>query len=197
MAKRTGLRRRIALDVGWAEADPVDTVEVGDHLVPRVIDVVFAGADGQPRLEMRIDSSSGVPQCRELHLVAAEGGREVRPTDLRLVTTEVWKETIVPLFMDPITQRGPGGAVTAVSYAPDTNADHYKRAKAALRQAKRADRRKVTPELLRRVAEVYAQNELRPAEAVRDAFVVSGRTAYRYIRLAREQGYLTERRDKS
>ncbi len=190
------VRRVVKLDVGWAESDELDTVEVGDRLVARSIRVTFPGADGQPQLEMTIDSSSGVPRCAELRLVAVEGGREVRTTDLRLVAVEDWIEVVVPAFMDEITERS-GGGITAVTRVADSDADYSKKARRVLRQARRADRRKVTPELLRKVAEVYTGNEPRPAEAVEVAFVVSARTAYRYIKLARVAGFIDEKRSES
>lgn len=63
-------------------------------------------------------------------------------------------------------------------------------AKRVLRQVRRTDRRKMTPEVLQRVAETYMSDDLRPVEAVRTAFGVSERTAYRYAELARDAGYL-------
>ena len=45
-------------------------------------------------------------------------------------------------------------------------------------------------DLLRRVAEVYESEELRPAEAVQLAFGVADRTAFRYIAEARKRGLL-------
>jgi hypothetical protein len=191
--QKVGVRRRIPLNFGWVEADELDTVEVGDHLMPRLIDIVFPGADGQPRLEATIDSSSGVPRCTALHLTTGEGGREVRTTDLRAVELESWIEAVVPLYMAEITERHPGGGVSAVIRTADTDADDYKRAKAALRRTRRNDRRKVTPEVLRKVARTYASDPLRPAEAVEVAFDVSTRTAYRYIQLARDGGYLEDK----
>jgi hypothetical protein len=184
-------KRRVEFDVGWAEADLFGkTIEVGDHLVPEQINVTFPGSEGQPQLELTIDSSSGVSRCTKALL----SGPEVRTHDFREVNLETWIELIVPLFMDEIVERGTanGGRaqVKAVIRRADMDAGYTKAAKKELQKARRAARRKVTPELLKRVAATYRSDEARPARAVQTAFMVSPRTAYRYISEARRLGLL-------
>jgi hypothetical protein len=53
------------------------------------------------------------------------------------------------------------------------------------------ERRRVTSALLAKVADIYANEADRPAAAVRAAFGCSERTAFRYIKLAREAGALS------
>ena len=188
------MRRRVDLTVGWAETEnDFDHVEIGDRLVARLIHVNFPGSGGQPALEMTIDSSSGVPRCTELRIASTDGGREVRTADVRAVAVENWIEAITPVFMDEITERGADGSISSVVRVADSDADYTRKARTVLREARRSGRRKVTPAFLKRVAEVYLSEDDRPAENVELAFGVSARTAFRYISLAREQGFLEER----
>lgn len=189
------VRSRIDLEVGWAEADLLGrTVDVGGHEVPDLIFVTFPGVDTQPKLELTIDSSSGVPRCVDLRVSSTAGGREVRTYDLRQVDLATWIEAIVPLFMSEIVERrtSPDGLVQtkSVQRVADSDAAYTKVAKKELQKSLRASRRKITPELLKRVAGVYRSDEARPAHAVQTAFRVSPRTAYRYIEEARKQGFL-------
>lgn len=180
--------KRVSLNVGWADGDG-EMVRVGDRLVHGLIRVTFPGAAGQPRLEAVIDSTAGVPRCTDLRLVAVDGGREVRSTDLRSVEVETLLEAIVPLFSME-GEWSDDGSFQGVERVPDSNSEDFRRARSALRQVRRASRRKVTPALLEQVAEVYRDSPERPAEAVELAFGVSPRTAFRYISMAREQGHL-------
>lgn len=197
-------RRRVNLEVGWAEADLFGkTVEVGDHEVPEFIFVKFPGVDGQPELEMTIDSSSGVPKCTRVMISALPEGREVRNHDLRQADLETWIESIVPVFMDEIVDRGGGDfPMKTVQRVGDGDAAYARAARKELQKARRAARRKISPDLLQRVAEVYRSegsrsDEARPAKAVRTAFAVSQRTAYRYISEARRLGFLEPAEDQA
>lgn len=181
-------RKRVHLNVGWADGNG-EMVRMGDRLVHEEIRITFPGSGGQPRLEAIIDSSSGVPRCTDLRLLAVDEGREVRSTDLRKIEVESLIEAVVPLFAIE-GEWDENGAFSGVERVPDSDSEDFKRSKVALRQVRRASRRKVTPVLLNQVAEVYLSEPQRPAEAVELAFGVSPRTAYRYISLAREQGLL-------
>jgi hypothetical protein len=184
------MRTRIDLNVGWAEYDALgDGVRIGDRFVPRLVYVDFPGADGQPRLTMTVDSSSGVPRCTDLHIESVEGGREVRTTDLRAVEVDNWIAAIVPLTAAQVVSEADGNVDYVIRVADSESAD-FKAAKATLERARRAGRRKVDDDLYRRVAEVYKAEPLRPAEAVRLAFGVAERTAFRYIADARKKGLL-------
>lgn len=181
---------RIDLNVGWADYDGLgDKVRIGDRMVPHSVYVTLPGVDGQPRLTMTIDSSSGVPRCTDLRIESVEGGREVRTKDIRAVEVDNWIEAIVPLTMAQVVSEGPGGTNSVVR-VPDSNSADFKAAKATLTRARRVGRRKVNDDLLRRVAEVYTSEDLRPAEAVQLAFGVAARTAFRYIAEARKRGLL-------
>jgi hypothetical protein len=57
--------------------------------------------------------------------------------------------------------------------------------------ARRRNRR-ITPDLLERVAEVYRADPTTPTKAVREAFFVSERQAANYVRKARDAGLLPQ-----
>jgi hypothetical protein len=197
------VRNRVDFEVGWAEADLAGkTVEVGDHTMPELIFVTFPGVDGQPKLEMTIDSSSGVPKCAYVAFsMVPGGGREVRTsTDLRQADLETWIEAIVPLFMGEIVDRqiGDDGHIQTkiVQRVPDSDAAYTKAAKLVVQKTRRAARRKITPELLQRVADAYRSDADRPAQAVQATLAVSPRTAYRYISEARRLGFLESIEDR-
>ena len=181
------IRRRVQLSTGWADGDLGDMVPVGDRMGPRLIEVTLPGVEGQPGLSMTIDSTSGVPRCTRVQIEALPDGRAVRTTDVRAVSVDDWLEAIVPCFLSSEVNRQEG------SYTLSTSLEHEAEAKRALRQVRRTDRRKMTPEFLQRVAEIYTSDDLRPVEALRDAFTVSERTAFRYAELARAAGYLPEK----
>lgn len=173
---------------GMASANESDPVWVGDRVVARCIEVEFPGVDGQPRLSMTIDSSTGVPRVSRLLIEQVEDGREVRTSDLRAVELANWIEAIVPAFMHRAEQTEDGGL--AVVEEPFDQERHREAVK-GIRTVKRAERRKIDDAFLRRVAEIYKSDTLRPADAVQRAFPdVNRRTAYRYISLAREAGFL-------
>lgn len=182
------MKKRVDLSVGWAEGDLLDGVLVGDHWACRIIEVTFPGAEGSPGLSMTIDSSDGVPRCTRLEITAREGGREVRTSDVRAVEIPTWIDAIVPLFMGEVDPTEDGGtALTLVS--PDEEAAR-RRAMSEVRTVQRAGRRLIDEKFLRRVAEVYTSDPVRPAQAVKHAFGVSPRTAARYVQQARSAGLL-------
>jgi hypothetical protein len=52
------------------------------------------------------------------------------------------------------------------------------------------ERRRITPELLRQVADVYLANPATPTKAVHERFFVSMRQATNYVQAAEAAGYL-------
>ena len=97
-----------------------------------------------------------------------------------------WLEQIVAMCSLKYSGTGPGW--TVLSQPVDDRG-----AVADIRRARSGRPRAVTPERLRKVAEVYRQHFAdRPTEAVARSFGVSHRTAARYIRQARDAGHLPE-----
>ena len=185
------IRRTINLSVGWATFDQAEApVRIGDRAIPAVIEVVLPGVDGQPRLEMTIDSSDGVPRCVDLTITRVDGGREVRTTDTRAVAIEDWIEAIVSATADRIEDRDDGTVTIISSSKSDVE---IREAVSLIRTARRADRRTMNDELLARVAEVYTAQASKGVEAVQAAFGTSYRTAARYVKGARDEGLIPGR----
>jgi hypothetical protein len=176
--------------IGYAEADLSYTncVRVGDHLLPKRIDVVLPGAGGQPRLTARLELVDKVPQCREITFASPDAGREVRQTDLRSVSIADMVEGVYAGFARKIT-RVEDGVITAVEEAGEIAYIDAIRDIANARKGKGA--RKVTPEFLAEVAEVYRQHiDDRPTSAVQRAFTVGPSMAADYVSRARQAGLL-------
>lgn len=181
---------RVDLNTGWASDLDSEYVEVGDRLVARRIQVHLAGAQGQPQADVIIDSSQGRPMCVELMVRASERGPEVRTRDIRLLNIEDVIDAVVPLFTSTEFTRHENGGVSAKIVVPDSDSENYKQARRAIRGVQRAARRVVTDDLLQRVAEAYASDASRPALSVERTLGVSRSTAFRYIREARERGFI-------
>lgn len=185
-AVRTTLRNQQGLKVGHAVGSGPQVI-VGDRaILNSVIEATLPGADGQPRLEVRVDSSDGVPRVTRLELVAVDGGREVRATDLRAIKVEDLVEAIVSACMLPAERTDEGMVILDRDVEPRSNV-------ARLRIARRNERRKVTDELLQRVAAVYRAEPDRPVLEVQRVLGVSRSTAFRYVQVARERGFLAEK----
>jgi hypothetical protein len=193
---RTSKRQRIYFEQGWADGDP-RWIEVGDRAIPRRIDVTFPSTEERwPALHLVIEARSGVPQCTELVVRADPQGREVRDLDFRHIRLDDWIETIVAEFaMEAFTaEDGTRLWRKSISSGGSRSAEvdaQTRAARKAIGQARKGARRKMTDELLGRVAVIYRDNlDNRPVEAVSGALGVQHRTAARYVQLARAQGLL-------
>jgi len=190
------MRERIPVDVGYIEYEALKLVPLGDRLVPERIDVTFPSTADLPSLAMVIEVRDGVPQCTSLHIDATEGSREVRSLDLSAVRIEDWIEELTALAswkIEPTQGYVPGEGYPTVSrtYGGPAGAAHERAGRTAVRNARRAARRTVTPQLLEAVAKVYRANiDNKPTDAVQVSFAVSYRTAGRYVQLARGAGLL-------
>lgn len=190
------MRERIPVDVGYIEFEALKLVPVGDRLVPERIDVTFPSTADLPSLALVIEVRSGVPQCTSLHIDATEDSREVRSLDLSAVRIEDWIEELTALAswkIEPTPGYVPGKGHPTVSrtHGGPAGAADERAGRSAVRNARRAARRTVTPQLLEAVAKVYRANiDNKPTNAVEASFAVSYRTAGRYVQLARGAGLL-------
>lgn len=167
----------VPLEWGNAVYDSSTVVTVGDRLLPAEILVTFPGKN-QPALTMRIVVRKGIPVCTELSLKADET-TEVRAKDLSLVRIDDWLEYITAACSE--------SAESSVITVGEPDAGALK----AVRQARKATRRSVTPEILERVAGIYREHIAdRPVQAVMAAFGTSERTAARYVERCRAEGLL-------
>lgn len=162
-------------------------VRVGDRLLPPSITVTMPGDGVQPGLRMLLAVVDGIPQVREIHLEAPDGGRGVRSSDLREVRVEDFTEQFFALASKRIVTEGPAGTTSRAEGSPQ----RQREAERLISRARAAGRRTVTDDLLSRVADVYRANvATRPTEAVRQTFGVSYRTAAGYVQRARAGGML-------
>ncbi len=177
--------------VGTVKAPMMGGEVVGDRLVPSPIEVDLPGADGQPQLEMVIEVIDGVPRCTELTLRRNEGGREIRPRDLKAINLEDFVETFVSLMSSEIVERE-AGKISSVVRGDETSIRAGMR---TVRAARKGSRRPMTDERKQEVAQIYNAADLYGLEDVQDRFRVSRSTAARYVKAARDAG-LIERRTK-
>ena len=185
------LTATIPLEWGRLEYDAGAVgVRIGDRLLPERLRAVFPGADGQPSLEMLLEVVDGIPSCQELTLRRTEGGRDVRTDDLRRIRVETWLENLFSIAALRVTnERETDSGTTAVLKAQDYT--EQRETLDAVRKARARARRRLTPELLAEVAEVYRDNvNDRPVEAVRQRFGGEYRTAAKYVERARKEGHL-------
>jgi hypothetical protein len=142
--------------------------------------------DGRPLVEVDIvTGDDGIPRCRAVRVASTEGGRDVASADLRWLSVETLVETAVVVAGE--TERGTGLAAWG---GLDELREHMDRTAAAARESRRGIRRKMTPALLARVAQVHRANPNAPTRAVAEAFDVAHRTAGLYVHEARKAGLL-------
>lgn len=186
MTRIEGPTTTVRTSIGTVTAPMFGEEVVGDRLLASPIEVDLPGADGQPRLEMLIEVIEGVPRCTELTLRRTEGGREIRPRDLRAIELENFVETFVALVASEIVERD-GGSISAVVRGDEAS---VRGGMKTVRAARRGSRRPMTDERRKRVAHVYNAQEAGGIEAVELAFQVSRSTAIRYINAARDAGLI-------
>ena len=161
---------------GRATYDTSDRVQVGDRRVPKNILVEIDGGANQPDYSMRIEVRKGIPRWAEVTLRARPDGPEVRDKDLGVFRLSDWLERIVAMCS------------TAHGSKP---VDDWT-ALADIRGAT-TGRPRISRERLQQVAEIYRDHfDDRPTEAVATAFNKDRRTAARYVRLARDAGFLPD-----
>lgn len=141
------------------------------------------GGDDQPALEIVAEVRDGAPVCTEIRLTAGDSGY-VRVRDVILVASflESRIEDLAVIAAWEPTSRGSWSQAL-----PDAD---YRAKERSVRSARRAVRRKLTPERMAKVAEVYRTAEGNKLAAIQAEFEVSERTAARYVTAARETGLL-------
>ncbi|WP_111509544.1 hypothetical protein [Mycobacterium kyogaense] len=129
-----------------------------------------------PRYRLVFEVRDGIPGCVRIEI---EGGESfLRAKDLAAIKID--------------DLRSEAFGLSGVDYDEHGNLVHRRN---YVRDRKRVDqiksRRKVTPDLLKRVAEIHNDApEGARTEAIKSAFDVSTRTALRYVSLAKEKGLI-------
>jgi hypothetical protein len=145
--------------------------------VPQTIVVSIDGGLNQPDYMMKVEVRQGLPQWTEVTLRARADGSEVRDKDLTAVRLDAWLQQIVAMVSTiggskPLADTKP--ALTDIGLAMK-------------------GRPRISREHLEQVANIYRDHiDGRPTEAVATAFGKDRRTAARYVRLARDAGYLPD-----
>ncbi len=166
-----------------AGKDPTSWKRLGEARIPSPFTVRFEFPKDHA-VEIDIAIESGAPMCNAIRIERnpkrpSLTGTELRRLPLRdLVNAAVGQVAVVPKEVAAGTYEG----------SPATVDEAFE----ISRQADRAKRRRtMTDEHLEAVAQVYrATGGDRPRDAVMEAFQVSPAMASRYIKLARERGFL-------
>jgi len=156
---------------------------VGDRLVPEWLELALKGDADGPSCEARVEVRDGAPRVVRLVLLAGDGDGDVQQKHLR----EIQVDALVKLlagFAVQVVEESPGAGHVTTAIDEDEGA-------AALETLQqRRGRRRLTPQFLRQVADVYLANEGAPTKAVRERFFVSMRQATNYIKAAEAAGLL-------
>ncbi|MFI9505618.1 hypothetical protein [Nocardia sp. NPDC052566] len=188
-------RKRIGEDVE-IEQDNLDLHISGeyelveDRWLPTFFEVVGHGTD-TPSWYARIELRDGIPELVDFGLKSLPGQRGIKQKDLRDASVAAAVEMLYPAFVLMVDQQAIGHSPEPVgTTGTDSAAYHATRRFVEQRRAS-AGKRRVTDELLRRVAEVYRENiDHAPTAAVGRIFGVKTRMASTYVQKARERGYL-------
>lgn len=179
---RPGHWRRFELSVSR------EKVPMGQAQVPRTFAChLLDFEDGSPNIDILWTVEGGSPVCREVHIAAVDGGREVTCSGLAGVRVEDMLEKTMKALIwegdashrdDPERWSWPSGQVQREGLRE-------------LRAARARRRVKVTDDMLQEVARVYrACVTDKPTQSVADHFGVGHRTATRYVAQARQAGHL-------
>jgi hypothetical protein len=151
-------------------------VPMGDVVTYRELTYTNAG------VEIVFEVRDRVPGCVSIKLRPAEGERHIRAKDLAAIKLDQLRDECF--------------AVAGV-FTPISDGEGLTHTVSAARKLteRSATRRKVTPELLSRVAEIYTSTPATQADARVDAVVaafggISKRQAWRYIAQAKREGLI-------
>jgi hypothetical protein len=171
------------LEDGGTLSTTDDVQSVGEHGIPSKMTYRHEGGENLPALEMTIEVRGGAPVCTQVRLTATQAGH-VRVKDVILLATllESRVEDLAAIAAWEPTTRGSWS-----QRLPDSD---YQSKVRTVRSARQAARRKLTPERLAKVAEVYRETEGNKLDAIGTEFGVSERTAARYVAEARKEGLL-------
>lgn len=164
--------------------------QVGDaRLMPVEFVVINEDDTNGPEVVLRVEVRDGVPTCREVRFRSKRGGREVRRSDLKALELEDLLQLGATKACQWVVWEK-GGLVGTIR--PDEVDESVRRqAIRDVRHARRTARRRVTDEMLEKVAQVYRHNVgNKPTQAVAEHFGKAHRTAALYVRRARDAGLL-------
>ena len=164
-------------DGSRVEVPDLELVPMGDAFAHRQLTYTHDGDATRPACEIIFEVRDRVPVCASLRLESV-GGIYVRPKDLSAIKLDDLRDDVY-------------AAAGVFEPNPDGGFIHKRGPTSFHRDRKRVEqvtrRRKVTPEFLSQVAEVYNGAPVGGRiAAIRTAFVVSERQALRYKKQAQE-----------
>ena len=168
---------------------PGGDVRLGDFVLPREAQWHFEGDKGDPDVTVRLAVRDGRPQVIDAHFTAKPDGRQLRTSDLTLLSLDALAVQTFARFAER-SHYDPETNTTELT--PVTDERGFWAAVNDVDAAVKAPRRGVTAAELEQVARVYRDNVTgRPLEAVRVTLgYTSDRTAARRVQQARRAGLL-------
>ncbi|MFM8857463.1 MAG: hypothetical protein ACKOI2_09735 [Actinomycetota bacterium] len=171
-------------DGAWLQVTDNEIVPLGEEFAHRQLTYGWPGGPERVPGEAVFEIRDGVPLCVSLRLWSEPGDQGVRTADLEML---VLKNLMHDAFaITGIYRPNPQGPGLVATRGPGMFIRDRKVVEAA------SKRRKVTPALLRQVAEIHSSvPEGERIKAIRNAFdPLSESQAKRYIRAAREEGLI-------
>jgi hypothetical protein len=167
-------------DGSHIEVTDPEIVPMGDAFAHRQLTYTHDGNADQPACKIVFEVRNGVPVCASFNLGSSESGSHVRAKDLNVIKLDNLRDDVY---------------AAAGVFVPNSEGGFVRKLGRFHQDRKRVEsatqRRKVTPEFLGRVAEVYNGAPVGGRlEAIRAAFVVSERQALRYMALAKQKGLI-------
>jgi hypothetical protein len=157
--------------------------EVGDRGLPKYVRYEHPGDHRRPAMFVDIAMIDGVPMVTEVRVLAdIEAGRPIRAKDIRVGAVELG-DVLNRWLSELAYRRSPTGWWRYDRIPPDER-------RSAMTTIGSARRRKMTPDVLKEVAELYRTAPMPRHEAIAAAFDVDPRTAQRYIQKARQAGLI-------
>jgi hypothetical protein len=160
-------------------------VRVGDvTLPPRFWYDIAPSEDGGPVIHLYIEIRQGQIEIRKIEIESSVDGRAIASRDVRgAARLDDHIEEAVSIVALPVVQDGHGYVATTIFPDPA-------RGRIAARAVRQDARRKMTPERLAEVAEVYREAwPEAPTQAVADHLGKSPRAALDWINAARDAGH--------
>jgi hypothetical protein len=170
-----------------------EIAEVGDRGIPKQVLYRHSGDKDRPALEVTIEVQKGIPAVTQVIVSAdSERGVRIRTKDIRIADYDL--EGRLAYWLSEVTFRRapealPDGRRPWWRYS-QVPAEERKEAMRTIEHARRGLRRKMTDDLLMRVAEVHRAATPPRRKAVEVAFDTSERSAARWIAEAKRRGFL-------
>jgi hypothetical protein len=175
-------------DGGQLDITDDKLVPMGDVKGYRQITYMRPGSHNQPACEIVFEIRHGVPVCASVHISADDDEAPVRTKDLKAIHLEKLRDDVYAYV--GVWRPNPNAPKGRSSWVHESGTKSYLRDRKTIERAVQR-RRRITPEFLKRVAELHnsapAGSRL---DTVCAAFEVRERQALRYIRLARDKGLI-------